>query len=301
MKSLNIACVLLLVFFLLPYGATAQVIERVSVSSDGVEGDGESRLTLARWQVSDHGRYVVFESDASNLVANDANGVTDIFVRDLELRTTTRVSESTDGSDADGPSVFPVISGDGRFVAFNSEATNLVEGDTNGVRDVFVRDLLTGETTRINLSVDGGEADENSSTPSLNYDGRSVAFASSATNLVAEAGVYICKVIDRKISRGKVILVCDGGLHHHLAAAGLFGQVIRKNYPVVVANKITGPHEKASVVGPLCTPLDLLADNMQLSVAEPGDLIAVFQSGAYGRSASPLGFLSHPPPVELLV
>lgn len=119
--------------------------------------------------------------------------------------------------------------------------------------------------------------------------------------LVAEAGVYLCRVIDRKISRGKVFLVTDGGMHHHLAAAGLFGQVIRKNYPVVVANKITGAHERASVVGPLCTPLDLLADNMQLSVAAPGDLIAVFQSGAYGRSASPLGFLSHPPPAELLV
>lgn len=119
--------------------------------------------------------------------------------------------------------------------------------------------------------------------------------------LVAEAGVYVCRVIDRKVSRGKVFLVCDGGLNHHLAAAGLFGQVIRKNYPVVVANKIEGEREKASVVGPLCTPLDLLADNMSLSVAVPGDLIAIFQSGAYGRSASPLAFLGHPPPAERLV
>lgn len=119
--------------------------------------------------------------------------------------------------------------------------------------------------------------------------------------LVAEAGVYVCRVIERKVSRGKVFLICDGGLHHHLAAAGLFGQVIRKNYPVVVANRINGERESATVVGPLCTPLDLLADNMQLAVAQPGDLIAVFQSGAYGRSASPMEFLGHPPPAELLV
>ncbi|MDH3589463.1 MAG: pyridoxal-dependent decarboxylase, exosortase A system-associated [Gammaproteobacteria bacterium] len=120
--------------------------------------------------------------------------------------------------------------------------------------------------------------------------------------LVAEAGVYICRVIDRKVSRGKVFLVTDGGLHHNLAASGNFGQVIRKNFPVVVANRIgAAQKEYATVVGPLCTPLDLLADNMQLAVAQPGDLIAIFQSGAYGCSASPLGFLSHPPPLELLV
>ncbi|NNF67624.1 MAG: pyridoxal-dependent decarboxylase, exosortase A system-associated [Gammaproteobacteria bacterium] len=120
--------------------------------------------------------------------------------------------------------------------------------------------------------------------------------------LVAEAGVYLCRVIDRKVSRGRVFLVTDGGLHHNLAASGNFGQIVRKNYPVVVANKIGWPEqEKATVVGPLCTPLDLLADRMQLAVAEPGDLIAVFQSGAYGRSASPLDFLGHPHPAELLI
>lgn len=120
--------------------------------------------------------------------------------------------------------------------------------------------------------------------------------------LVGEAGVYVCRVIDRKISRGQVFLVTDGGLHHHLAASGNFGQVLRKNYPVIVANKVRGgEREIANVVGPLCTPLDLLADRMELARAEPGDLIAVLQSGAYGRTASPLGFLSHPEPVELLV
>ena len=120
--------------------------------------------------------------------------------------------------------------------------------------------------------------------------------------LVGEAGVYVCRVIDRKVSRGEVFLVTDGGLHHHLAASGNFGQVIRKNYPVVIGNKVQGSRrECASVVGPLCTPLDLLADRMDLADAQPGDLVVVFQSGAYGASASPQGFLSHPPPLEVLI
>jgi diaminopimelate decarboxylase len=120
--------------------------------------------------------------------------------------------------------------------------------------------------------------------------------------LVGESGVYICRIIDRKLSRGHVFLVTDGGLHHHLAASGNFGQVIRKNYPVLVATRVgTQSVEKASVVGPLCTPLDLLADQMVLPVAQPDDLIAVFQSGAYGRSASPAGFLSHPAAGEVLI
>jgi diaminopimelate decarboxylase len=119
---------------------------------------------------------------------------------------------------------------------------------------------------------------------------------------VGEAGIYVCRVLDRKVSRGRVFLVTDGGLHHHLAASGNFGQVIRKNYPVLVANKVRGAErEVATVVGPLCTPLDLLADQMEMARAEPGDLIAVMQSGAYGLTASPLGFLSHPPPAEILV
>ncbi|HBZ06759.1 MAG TPA: pyridoxal-dependent decarboxylase, exosortase A system-associated [Massilia sp.] len=121
--------------------------------------------------------------------------------------------------------------------------------------------------------------------------------------LVGEAGVYVARVIDRKVSRGQVFLVTDGGLHHHLAASGNFGQVIRKNYPVAIGNRMSasGPLETASVVGPLCTPLDLLADRMELPQAQVGDLVVVFQSGAYGRSASPQGFLSHPDAPEVLV
>lgn len=120
--------------------------------------------------------------------------------------------------------------------------------------------------------------------------------------LVGEAGIYVTRVVDRKVSRGQVFLVVDGGLNHHLAASGNFGQVIRKNYPVAIGNRMsTTEKEMASVVGPLCTPLDLLADRMELARAEPGDLVVIFQSGAYGASASPQGFLGHPPVVEVLV
>ena len=120
--------------------------------------------------------------------------------------------------------------------------------------------------------------------------------------LVAEAGVYVCKVIERKQSHGQVFLVTDGGLHHHLAASGNFGQLIRKNYPVAIGNRLQGGgREVASVVGPLCTPLDLLADQMELARAEEGDLVVVFQSGAYGLTASPTAFLGHPLPAEVLV
>lgn len=120
--------------------------------------------------------------------------------------------------------------------------------------------------------------------------------------LVGEAGLYVCEVVDRKMSRGEVFLVTNGGLHHHLAASGNFGQVLRKNFPVVVGNKVHGSRrEIANVVGPLCTPLDILASSMELAVAEPGDLIAVYQSGAYGYTTSPIAFLGHPPPAQLLV
>ena len=120
--------------------------------------------------------------------------------------------------------------------------------------------------------------------------------------LVGEAGIYVARVVDRKVSRGQVFLVTDGGLHHHLSASGNFGQVIRRNHPVTIGNRADSTaRERASVVGPLCTSLDLLADQMDLPVAQIGDLVVVFQSGAYGASASPQKFLGHPPCAEVLV
>ena len=120
--------------------------------------------------------------------------------------------------------------------------------------------------------------------------------------LVAEAGLYVCRVTDRKESRGTTYLVTNGGLHHYLSVTGNFGQVIRKNYPVCVANRVESESkEPVTVVGPLCTPLDLIAQNMTLPPAGIGDLIAVYMSGAYGYTASPHHFLSHPEPVELFL
>jgi diaminopimelate decarboxylase len=120
--------------------------------------------------------------------------------------------------------------------------------------------------------------------------------------LVGEAGVYVCEVIDKKISRGVTYLVTNGGLHQHLAASGNFGQIVRKNFPVLAAHRVTGlPRETVNVVGRLCTPLDLLGERIEIGVAEPGDHIVIMQSGAYGFSSSPQRFLSHPAPLEILV
>ncbi len=120
--------------------------------------------------------------------------------------------------------------------------------------------------------------------------------------LVAPAGLYVARVVDVKVSRGKKFVVTDGGMHHHLAASGNLGQAIKRNFPVAVVNKMNRPAgETADVVGPLCTPLDVLARAIELPTAEAGDLVGVFQSGAYARAASPLGFLSRQSPPEVLV
>jgi diaminopimelate decarboxylase len=120
--------------------------------------------------------------------------------------------------------------------------------------------------------------------------------------LVGECGVYVTRVLDRKISRGKTYLVVDGGLHHQLAASGNFGQAIRRNYPLIVGNRADAPvDENATVVGCLCTPLDLLGDDIELPQAAIDDLVVIFQQGAYGLTASPTAFLGHPAPAEVLI
>ncbi|MCB1693809.1 MAG: pyridoxal-dependent decarboxylase, exosortase A system-associated [Pseudomonadales bacterium] len=120
--------------------------------------------------------------------------------------------------------------------------------------------------------------------------------------LVGEAGYYVTRVSDVKISQGQVFVMVDGGLHHHLANSGNFGQVLRKNYPIVVGNKLDQTAAgTVTVVGPLCTPLDLVADHVSLPEIAVGDLIVVMQSGAYGATASPQQFLGHPAAPEILV
>jgi diaminopimelate decarboxylase len=120
--------------------------------------------------------------------------------------------------------------------------------------------------------------------------------------IVGECGIYVTRIVDRKESRGRTFLVVDGGLHHQLAASGNFGQVIRRNYPVAIGNRMEEEaSETVTVVGKLCTPLDVLGDRVTLPPADVGDLVVVFQAGAYGFTASPTAFLSHPEPAEVLL
>ena len=154
--------------------------ERASVSTDGTQGDFDS----ANPSISGDGKLVAFESAADNLVPNDTNVHKDIFVRDRGSQATERASVSGSGAQANGDSTNPAISGDGRFVAFESLATNLIVGDGNGRRDIFVHDRQTGVTERVSIATDGAEANGDSFKPSINSDGRFVAFESIATNLV---------------------------------------------------------------------------------------------------------------------
>jgi diaminopimelate decarboxylase len=121
--------------------------------------------------------------------------------------------------------------------------------------------------------------------------------------LVGEAGIYVTRVNEIKRSRGRTFVIVDGGMHQHLAASGNLGQTIKRNFPVALLDKLNhqAADQTVDVVGPLCTPLDMLARDVSLPAAAPGDLFGVFQSGAYARTASPLGFLSHPAPPEIWV
>lgn len=120
--------------------------------------------------------------------------------------------------------------------------------------------------------------------------------------LTGRAGVYLMSVNAVKTSRGQRFVICDGGMHHHLAASGNLGQVIKRDYPLLAATKLDDANvTAASVVGPLCTPLDTLGRTTHLPIVTAGDVIAVLQSGAYGLTASPIGFLSHPTPAEVLI
>lgn len=154
---------------------------RISDAPGGGQGNGDSEDPA----ISGDGRFVAFTSEASNLVTGDTNGKEDVFVHDLQTGTTTRVSVGTGGGQGDGDSSDPAISADGRYVAFKSQATNLVPGDNNGVVDIFIRDRQTGTTTRVSVDSSGAQTNERSSNPAISADGRFVAFDSHASNLVA--------------------------------------------------------------------------------------------------------------------
>jgi Tol biopolymer transport system component len=189
-------------------------VARVSVSSDGAEGNGRS------WsgQISGNGRYVVFHSEATNLVPGDTNGVRDVFVRDRKKGRTTRVSVSSAGAQGDGSSSWPVISGNGRFIGFTSTATNLVAGDTNDSGDIFVHDRKTGRTERVSVTSSGVQTTGAGSFISLSRSGRHVCWWSQAPDLVADDtnGVGDIFVRDRKKGTTERVSVSTAGVEADL-------------------------------------------------------------------------------------
>lgn len=182
---------------------------RVSVNT---AGDEEIEGAVGA-SISADGRYVSFESSGTGLVADDTNGYTDIFMRDTQLNTTTRVSVATDGTESNNQSNFAIISADGRYVVFHSDASNLVVGDTNAKTDVFMRDTLTSTTTRVSVSTAGVEGNLDSTYASISADGRYIAFQSTASNLVADDTSVITDVFvrDTQLNTTTRVSVVTGG------------------------------------------------------------------------------------------
>jgi len=216
--------------------------ERASLATGATQGDGKSTEP----SLSADGRFVAFSSAASNLVAGDTNAVADIFVRDRQLGTTERVSLDSSGAQANSASHQPAISADGRFVAFSSDASNLVAGDTNGAVDVFVHDRQSGLTERVSVDPLGVEGDSDSSTPSISADGRFVAFGSDASNLVASDtnGMMDVFVHDRQSGMTERISVDTWGMQAN-AGSGDSGLSLSAGgdfvaFASVASNLVTG-------------------------------------------------------------
>lgn len=184
--------------------------ERVSVSSEEVEGNGLSTFAV----INSDGRYAIFESFASNLVSNDTNGKSDIFLRDRVLDITKRISLSSNNNEGNDDSVHPSVSSDGRWISFTSSANNLVANDTNNVKDIFVRDTLLESTVRISVSSSGMQANGESFDSFISSDGRYVAFVSFANNLVPNDinNAYDCFVHDRVTGVTTMVSVSTSGV-----------------------------------------------------------------------------------------
>jgi hypothetical protein len=258
---LGLICMSLL--FVFPAIASASTIEPVSVATGGARSNDHSSDAY----ISADGRYVVFSSSASNLVAGDTNAVNDVFLRDRVTGQTTRVSVSTNGAQGDGGSYRPSISADGRYVVFSSSASNLVPGDTNAAGDVFVRDRKKGTTTRVSVSTGGGQANGDSGGASMSADGRYVAFSSSASDLVSgdTNGFIDVFLHDRSTGSTTRVSVSTGGSQGNddsseasISANGLFVafQSRAKNlvsgdpgnyYDVFVRDVVNGTTELVSV------------------------------------------------------
>ena len=200
---------------------------RVSVASDGAQSNGG--LVQSPWaSISADGRYVAFSSSATNLAPDDTNGLIDVFVHDRETGQTSRVSVASDDSQANDGSVNPVISANGRYVAFDSFASNLVSDDTNGNPDEFVHDIQTGQTTRVSVASDGTQANGLSSTPAISADGRYIAFTSPATNLVIGDMNNAADVFVHDRQTGQTIRVS-------VTSAGTEGNLESYTYPASIS------------------------------------------------------------------
>jgi Tol biopolymer transport system component len=206
MTMRGVLCVSVVVFCI-HVQSFAQVTDWLSPGHAGDAGNGDSGLEVTSRPISADGRYVVFDSHADNLVAGDFNGECDVFRVDRVLGTTVRVSVATDGGDALGSSENPSLSADGRFVAFASNAGDLVPGDGNGDWDVFVRDMEAGTTTRVSIGHDGSETDGPSNRPSIDAAGKLVAFSSEASNLVAGIDPAAVEIYVRNLMLGTTELV----------------------------------------------------------------------------------------------
>lgn len=190
---------------------TITTISRVSVASNGTEANDYSNVSgISGYALSANGQFVAFTSYASNLVSDDSNGKPDVFLHDIFNKTTERVSITSDGLQANGGSYNPAISSDGRFVVFESIASNLVLGDGNDTRDIFLRDLQTRKTERVSISSSGNEANDESFFPTISADGRYVAFISFADLVKGTSSIYQ-QVYVRDLSSGKTEIISVAG------------------------------------------------------------------------------------------
>lgn len=217
-----------------------RVTERVSLGGKDRQGSGGSLDAY----ISGDGRYVAFSSDSSNIVGGDSNKATDVFVRDRRLKVTRRVSVRNDGGQANGPSYPLAISANGRYVLFSSTASNLVAGDGNGMRDVFVRDLQARRTERVSVPSNGGGGNRASDLGTISDDGRFVAFRSMATNLVPKDTNRSTDIFlrDRRTKRTTRLSTAPGGGQSN---AGCFDAAISADGSTVVlacdaSNIVTG-------------------------------------------------------------
>lgn len=192
--------------------------ERVSVSSAGVEGNDDSFV----WAISSGGRFVLVVSDASNLVPGDTNAAPDLFLRDRQANTTTRVSVATGGGQANGTSTGAGMSANGRFVTFESDASTLVAGDTNGIRDIFLRDLRTGTTILVSRGQGGTPANGTSFDPAISGNGRYVVYHSEATNLAPGSTIAGVFLYDRQTGATERVPRSDDGSAPTISGDGRF-------------------------------------------------------------------------------